>query len=966
MTMKHFLLAAALFAAVTAPALEIARRPGKATKDILVFSQWQMQYGTFQNFLHYWKDRPLYVNPAHRYEGNDFDYVTDPSMQKNIELAKSYNIAGLSPLGGIRNMGRLMDLAEKTDVQGFKVMPGVYLPGIAYSSAATFKTFHAILERAMKSNKVFRINGKVVINSYESASRVLTPERLKTILDGARKAKGDGFLFIADMKIPGQYYYRHYDGSKGNPDPAETKKFVDEMQAYLDVSDGLYLYTIGKKTVGAEGGEYGTCWDQAFFDHVKPLILELFARPRNKGKIMGAVCQLGYVNHFSGMINCQEYGSETFRKNFESVLSLNPDFIVTFEWNEWNENTCFCPSVYKGSGYRRMLRYYQSLIDGKKLVPLPGDDLSVPNLLLSYRYACKLGDVMRFELLNIPDGGPTGAYKAQITLKDVKGKVVHTFDEVALDGKVMQAVTQTLPSEKFTTQQVLLPELTVTDEKGRKTVYADNLYIRLTATENRIFQYIRTALREAAKVKVEKFTVSPEADGSWRVRGRVSADAPMASVELLDNRDEMRALGEDKPEFDQNETVIIQMTTHAALNSKTAPKLVGPVEMRNVSRCQARSVKQDGNNENFRFDVTKFGIKYRGQVIGKGTRKVFFAIPRKEADKAVLEGALNVGKFAVPVADIMKYGSVAREFEPCVFFRFDRFEVQPDIPVRLNKKTATFDVRVFSEFEFPVFHLRVIMDDGKLFRSKPIQTKSAKGKMVSLPLWSETERKLVKVQVAADRIPDARYIFDPKPVGILRNTRAPRFDGEIGGGYRYAQPFSGHKLVVKGAKTAAAQWRKDETGRDILHFDGVMSNISFEPEVFPRGAFTFECEFRPETADDMAIFRHSSSNPGSLGVFIRGGKLFLNFMKPSTAFRYLPTKLAVKTGEWNTLKIVSDIKQLTVTLNGKTQTFDNIGLGGMFRASCFGGPVGNYGTPAGAKMFRGDLRSLRIFHNAEK
>ena len=102
------------------------------------------------------------------------------------------------------------------------------------------------------------------------------------------------------------------------------------------------------------------------------------------------------------------------------------------------------------------------------------------------------------------------------------------------------------------------------------------------------------------------------------------------------------------------------------------------------------------------------------------------------------------------------------------------------------------------------------------------------------------------------------------------------------------------------------------------------------------------------------------------GVFVRGGKLFLNFMKPSTAFRYLPTKLAVKTGEWNTLKIVSDIKQLTVTLNGKTQTFDNIGRGGMFRASCFGGPVGNYGTPAGVKMFRGDLRSLRIFHNAEK
>ena len=949
-------------AAMAAAAVEIADRPGKATKDILIFSQWEMQYGTFQNFLHYWKDRPLYVDPAHRYEGNNFDYVTDPSMMKNIEIAKSYNIAGLSPLGGVNNMAKLMDLAEKHDVQGFQVMPAVYLPGIAYSSAANFKTFHAILERSMKSNKVFRINGKVVINSYESASAVITPERLKTMLDDARKAKGDGFLFIADMKIPGQRYYRHFDSSKGKPAPEETKKFVDTMQAYLDVADGLYLYTIGKKSSYVEGGEYGTHWDQPFFDHVKPLILELFARPQNKGKVMGAVCQLGYVNHFSGMINPQEYGSETFRKNFEALLSLNPDFIVTFEWNEWNENTCFVPSVYKGSGYRRMLRYYQSLFDGKKLEPLPGDDLSIPNMLLSYRYACKLGDVMRFEMLNIPDGGPSGKYKAQIVLKDIKGKVVHAFDEVTIDGGVMQAVTQTLPSEKFTVEQVLIPELTVTDAQGNKRLYADNLYIRLTPTENRIFQYVRMALREAATVKVTDFTATPEADGSYRVRGRVEADAPIASVELLDNRDEMRALGEDKPEFDQNEMVVIQMTTQAV----PGPRLTGPVEMRNVSRCIARSAKQDGNNENFRFDITEFGIDYHGQGIGKGNRRVFFAIPRKEADKAVLRGSLNIGEFSIPVADIMKYGTVAREFEPCIFFRFDRFEAQPDIPVRLNKKAVEFDCKVFSEFEFPVFHLRVIMDDGKLFRSAPIQAKFASGKLVDLPVWSETDRKLTSVKVAADRIPDANYIFEPGPGAILRNSYAPRFDGEIGGGYRYSQPFAGNRVLIKGAKTAAAQWRKDTDGRDILHFDGIMQNVTFEPEVFPRGAFTLECEFRPETKEDMAIFRHTAGHPGSLGVFIKGGKLYLNFMKPTTAFRNMPTWLPVKAGEWNTLKITSNISTLTVTLNGESQTFNGIGLGGLFRSSCFGGPIQNYGAVKGAIMFKGDLRKLRICHNAEK
>ena len=65
------------------------------------------------------------------------------------------------------------------------------------------------------------------------------------------------------------------------------------------------------------------------------------------------------------------------------------------------------------------------------------------------------------------------------------------------------------------------------------------------------------------------------------------------------------------------------------------------------------------------------------------------------------------------------------------------------------------------------------------------------------------------------------------------------------------------------------------------------------------------------------------------------------------------------------IKITSDMKALTITVNGEEQVFRGIGTGGLFRAFCFGGPVGD-SEALNFQMFQGDLRSLRILHNIEK
>ncbi len=953
-----------LFLAAVSGALEIAERPGKATKEILFFPQQQPQYGFFQNFVHHWFDRPLYLNKSFRYEGNNFVYGTEKSILKHIEIAKSYNVAGLSSLSKPKLTNLYYDAAEKYDIKDFMLMASVYLPGGIQLTASQDQVTETI-RRAIASPKSFRVNGKVVVNSYESATAKITPEHVKNYLANTRKTVGDKFLFVIDAKmIIQEYYLYYYDRNRKNPDPAKLKEMLDKIQSYLDVTDGLYIGFIGRKSAYNEGREYGTYFDEEFFRYIKPHILALLNKPQNKGKLFGTSCLIGYMNYFTGMVNPQEYGTESFRKMFEAAISYNPDFIIAFEWNEWNENTCFSPTVYKGETFRRIIRYYQSLYSGKTLEPVEGDDHTVPNMVLSYRYLLKLGEVMRFEFLNVPDnGGFKGGYTAQLVLKDIDGNILHTFDRVRHDADKFKAVTFTLPSEKFADYQVLLPELTITDSSGRVKRYTDNLYIRLTPTETRNYQYVRVALREIADVKIENFFVTPNSDGSYRVRGKIKSAAPLASAELLDNRDELRALGE-KQEFDQDKYVIIQMVANAV----PGPRLWGKLEMQNVTSCIARGAKQDGNHEFFQFEITPKGINFKGAPIGLSRRRAFFAIPRDEADKAVLKSSIKGLDFSIPVKDIMKHGSIAREFKNRIFLRFDRFEVQPDIPERLNKKEINFDVNVLSSSDYPIFHIRTIGMDRRLYRSKPIQMKLASGKKVALPVWSETDRKIVNVKVFRDRIPDIRYIFDPEPGAILKNSYAPRFDAENGGGYRFYQTFNSPSHHVKGATTASAKWSRDENGNNTLKFDGIMSNLTFEPETFPRGAFTFECEFKPEGNGNMAIFRHCSVHPGSLGVFILRNKLYVNFLKPDFRFKNFPTRLEVKSGKWNSLKITSNIDKLTVTLNGKKQVFNKVGRGGIFRGSCFGGPVRNFGTPSrnDTTMFKGELRKLRIYHNCEE
>ncbi len=371
MKLKRFLLTAAGIMALSLCSAESPVRPreGKASKGIAVFPEVQMHYGTYNNFYHHghWNDRPLYMNRDDRYTGFNYQPMTEASILREMEILRQGGYSGMTPLGPLSEIQQVLDVYAKSGQKDLLILPGVFPPVTMKQNNPKISVQNFLgVAKLQNSPHVFRINGKMVINSYTATE--LSPAKWKALLQQARKESGDNFLFVADM-LPAIQSYAYNSGyffNKGNPKKEATEKLINTLQAYLDVCDGIQVYPFTPIEDPAHTDRLAMY--RKYSAHIVELVRQVMARPQNRGKILAAVCATGYVNPMSGRRNLNERGTGLLRDTMEACLALDPDYIVPFEWNEWNENTGFIPTVKKGSSVSRLMGYYRSFFPGEKRI----------------------------------------------------------------------------------------------------------------------------------------------------------------------------------------------------------------------------------------------------------------------------------------------------------------------------------------------------------------------------------------------------------------------------------------------------------------------------------------------------------------------------------------------------------------------------------------------------------------------
>ncbi|MGN0870371.1 MAG: hypothetical protein ACI4UV_04205, partial [Victivallales bacterium] len=380
----------------------------RTAEEVLIFPECQYKYSLFQNFLGDFVDRPLFFNRAWRTE--KFEYMNAPAFFKDIEIMKSYGMNGGGNIASASFQTYL--LANRFLRENPEKVPAGYkqFPIIHYGEHGKYKIdpsrSEKVLETALKSDFSPRVQGRIPVMTYNSAS--IEPETMRNYIHEMKKKFGDTFVIMVEFKIDHKDVEDYYRDGKWNSETQD--KYRDRIYRHFNYFDGIQLALPTEK----REREYLSRPDFGIYDqYIGPWLQDALRRPENARKLFGATVRHGYNNQFTGH-NHGEFGTLRARASLDRLVEANPDIIMLFEWNEFNENTCWQPTLANSLVLQRLVRFYANTMRGKTPRPNPGDQSDIPPLALSYRRDVKLGEIIDIELLNIPDAKNGRPYRATL------------------------------------------------------------------------------------------------------------------------------------------------------------------------------------------------------------------------------------------------------------------------------------------------------------------------------------------------------------------------------------------------------------------------------------------------------------------------------------------------------------------------------------------------------------------------
>lgn len=991
--MKRKILAAAvvaLFAGAASAAIEwtrtetgagpVGERPRKLAKT-WIFAERQI-YGPGVNVLHKWQDRPLFHDAGLREDRPEMSGFYR-GFFRDVDILRASGLDGFGAISYHNVNERHLRLLESNPKPGYRQMPVICpsMGGVDFGEGV-FEApgFKAVYEREKRfllasaaSPCAPRVDGKAVVWTYGGNE--------DTILAWAKRMRADSdlppFVLMAQMPFMDIYDGYGYVAATGRLEsgqprriPAETvAAYREKVRELAALTGGLHLWCVNRRRDW--DGEYPVVTEATpiYRDYIAPVLKEVAALPENRDLLVGAYLRQGYVNKFMGTTD-GEYGTATLRAYLDEISSVNPDVLMGFEWNEENENTHFQPTVAHAKTWARILHCYRARLDREAPTPMPGDDVGVPNLVLSVRQALKLGEPYHLELLYLPDGAAEKEIFAQVLLQDEDGKTLVKFPTERIATDALKAIDYRLASEQLAGHLSVTPVLAVRSggETRRFTGFGST---RLRPTRALDYLYTHVPLRDLLRPEAAAFEVSPtDEDGVYRVEARVAAAEELAQVEVLDGLEEVAAADAENW-FDNEAFALFRVGVTVGV-----PELFGGEgDERGVASFEnAPGGRLRGSGmmwETFGvYGPTAGGGTVVNMRISSGAGTCFVRVPRAELPKARFALKFpRLGEVGVDLAQVEALGRIDRDVGKSVTFRWERLDDLADIPRPLGTRTATLSRRVRSLNRFPQFQLRVVTKGGRVYRSGLRQPRRPSGARVPLDVFSETARRTERVLVWRDALPVYDYAFDPAHGSLVRSGWERSGDGTLGEGGNFGQPLSRAKVLGRlpadFAGSTAARWVREGDGW-LMAFEKGEAFV-LPQEVIPGAAeFALEFEFRPRTTDDQVILRSANSERADEGLqlLVKGGTLRLSyygihFYRPPD----FDTKAKLVAGEWNAVRIVRRFDRFECEVNGVKTRFAWDRRARHFAGAVFGANVQPNDTcPKGMRAFAGELRRFTVSH----
>ncbi len=915
-----------------------------------VFASSQLKYGLYQDYLHRYMDRPLLMDTSL----GDNAVVTCPSFHRIMDHAMMYEMDGIGAIIGTTGMIQRYDIAMQCARQGHP--DGFMFFPLFGGDAKTDAYKPRAIEIAKQSPVTARLNyrGRNLLRFGAYGGDSTPADDLRRMLAALRSDHGDFIYLIAITR----WRDAHKEFLANGEVSANTDAVLREhIRTYLKVADGIDM------TYGVAWRRRDRTFDVEFYRHyVIPTLKSVLGEEPYRDKFLVLGAKIGYFQFMSGS-TLDEDGTRTLRGSFEAAIDAKPDMIGLAEWDELNEHTTIEPTVQNGFSTQRIIKYYMRRIKGLAPAPNAGDDTRLPNLIVSYRRKLTLGEQVEIEMLNVPDGSE-GDYSVTASLVDEGGTKLRDAAPVTFDAAELSEHRWTIPSESLAGTMVLRPALVIATSDGRELNVRDGLHhIIVRPTDNWDYKWVKQPLRDLIRAPECDFAVKPsdKPGGSRAVTARFACDERLASLEVLENDDEVYAVDASGECPDRDAMMLLRVDMRAMRKR----------ELKGTLRVTGAEVEYLGKSDG-RYFFNEGDCVRLNTTLGAWRRVYYAVLPREQASAATLSLSFTELRAEIPLGKLATEGIHCEHVRPDITVTVEDFDRAPSLPPHVDAPRAALAFNVTPRRPHSVFHLRAITKSGKTWRSAPVTVAGVKPRAaVPLDVFSDTLGKTVEVQVAESAIPDIVYRLWPENGALVYAEAGLPFSGQMGGvanavtytgggeSGSMGDPYRSGGAYPDGAPSTAPEW-VEEDGAVALRFDGVGNYVVFPREVTPRrNAWTLEMQIKPTTLKKQILWRHHGHYIGSVTVYLENGKLWSTYTDDQTVSTVQRSGLALPMGEWSDVTVSYDLETIVFRVNDQTSEPQPApGPGLYIGTSVFGG------HGAGEQYFEGYLRALRVLHRA--
>ena len=931
----------------------------RRTPRMHIFSRAQLKYGLQRNdFLLRWCDRPLMQDSSFATSGNftvdnsgnfsSTGFINPRSYQVESFLLRRFHLSGFAFFPETTGRRDIYNHVGREGTADIMLLPELFFQFSTFDDAQLEARCQAAAE-ALNNPHTFRIDGKVVITSYPACSeREL--EVWARFRDELRRRHGDKFIVMPWLVLN---HGIKPTGANGQWSVADIQRMQERLRTYLRKVDGFYYNT---------PPFYNRRYQWEFDRTVAiPIIHSVLNEPEFRNKYLGWGVKVGHMNCHHQPFSADAFGTDMLRGSVEAAVLAKADFVNCVEWDEENENTCFRPLTTTGFSTLRLIRAFEQMANNQgRFTMLEGDDPSIPNLVLSYRRVVSAGELLEFEVANIPDGTAPGDWQISLSLVDNDGKVVRTFPAKTLKGDRINAILFTVPSEILLNHRFLNPVLTV---NGR--VFDAGFYpLEIRTWWHWDYLWAKHVLRDIPQnTSVAMHLSEPDENGLIAATVKVSSPEVLRSIEIITGDNVVAYSHSDNGEFFRETAELAGFRVSIQGSVKSEYMLDGYVKLINVPGLQVSPrTAYTGTDDHWVFPK---------RIQNENMLHRYFTIPRSALENAEIE--IHLPGMAehrrIKLADVMRDGSIAIPGPHSINLVITRNNFQARMPEPLTGKEYEFTVYLRPDLPEAGFFVQTVDAKYRIFRSRKISVWKPSGRRQGFHVFSVALNRRRLVFADADLLRTLTWDFSGTRGSVVPSNIGSRWDGILGGYVPLVTGFgSGERAYGNALRGYLARHILPDTTPEVVVDDGIPA-LQFDGSQYlalpmamipPFAGFKVEMEVFIGAKNDKAQALLSDSRQGFTLLLNKGAVptayVYRNQYAETDgrqAFVYT-TGGALKENSWNKIVVYSNQQALWIEVNGIAG--DPIPSGGYHRyprsTSC--------GASDNGEFFVGRIRNLKI------